>query len=70
MRRRNRKQDPMAISEVELTQMTRDLDKKQRDLTTAQEQFKADTDALNQELLETFRDKVLPVIDEYTAFLE
>ena len=26
MRRRNRKQDPMAISEAELTQMTRDLD--------------------------------------------
>jgi len=43
--------------------MNRDLDKLQREFSAAQEQVKADQEALNQDLLDAFRDKVLPIVE-------
>ena len=51
------------VNDAKIAQMQRDLDRMQREFTTMQEQVKADQDALNEDLLGAFRDKVLPIVE-------
>jgi Skp family chaperone for outer membrane proteins len=55
------------VNDTKIAQMNRDLDRMQRDFNSAQEQVKADQDALNQELLDKFQASVLPVIETVRA---
>jgi hypothetical protein len=43
--------------------MNRDLDRLTREFNMMQDQVKADQDALNQQLLDAFRDQVLPIVE-------
>jgi len=52
------------VSEAVLNTMARDLDKKQREFNMMQDQVKADQDNLNQQLLEEFQNKVVPIVEE------
>jgi Skp family chaperone for outer membrane proteins len=51
------------VTDAKISQMNRDLDKLTREFNMMQDQVKADQDALNQQLLDAFRDQVLPIVE-------
>lgn len=51
------------VNDAKIGQMNRDLDKLTREFNMLQDQVKADQEALNQELLDSFRDRVLPIVE-------
>ena len=55
----------MSVKTVRRTmiEMTRELEKLQREFALAQEQYKADSDALNEELLNDFQGRLMPIIE-------
>jgi Skp family chaperone for outer membrane proteins len=55
------------VADAKISQMTRELDKVQREFSLAQEQYKADSDALNEELLSDFQARLMPIIESVRA---
>ena len=51
------------VNDAKIGQMNRDLDRLTREFNMMQDQVKADQDALNQQLLDAFRDQVLPIVE-------
>jgi Skp family chaperone for outer membrane proteins len=51
------------VNDAKISQMNRDLDRLTREFNMMQDQVKADQDALNQQLLDAFRDQVLPIVE-------
>lgn len=51
------------VTDAKISQMNRDLDRLTREFNMMQDQVKADQDALNQQLLDAFRDQVLPIVE-------
>lgn len=51
------------LAEAALQQMARDLDRQQRELQTQQQQYQADEQNKNDDLLNNFQEKVLPIIE-------
>jgi outer membrane protein len=51
------------LAESALQQMARDLDRLQRELQTQQQQYQADEQNKNDDLLNNFQEKVLPIIE-------
>jgi outer membrane protein len=51
------------LSESALQAMARDLDRQQRELQAMQQQYQADEQNKNDDLLNNFQEKVLPIID-------
>ena len=51
------------LSEAALQQMARDLDRQQREAQTLQQQYQADEQNKNDDLLNNFQEKVLPIIE-------
>jgi len=52
------------LSESALQQQARDLDRQQREAQTLQQQFQADEQNKNDDLLNNFQEKVLPIIEQ------
>ena len=55
------------VSDAVINSMSRDLDKMQREFNMMQDQVKADQESLNQQLLEEFQNKVIPIVEAMRA---